>query len=254
MDVCPTGAIADYKLEPSACIGCGLCLQVCRSNAIKNIDMPTREFRGDWLVLKSFEPITSKELIYWCIKRGIIGVTSDRPSDTLDKNIDQANELLSSKNKKLIFKFETEINIGKRRLLTNRIDRGGSTQYKMDISQQYAGQFELSMDSNACNSCFACTRVCEQGALRIENLNTNTLHSQFVIENDLCNGCNRCVAICSRQAIEVTKAITPVMKPKSITRLFDMQCITCGTMVTVLSSNKETCFICEGNRAEKMLE
>lgn len=101
-----------------------------------------------------------------------------------------------------------------------------------------------SLDSNRCNACHACMRLCPHEALVLEkNADKQTTH--YAIEPNHCTGCGICVDVCDQQAISVETL--QVSESKQLA-LSSKRCKACGTSFHFLKpeANAPTyCPICD---------
>jgi Pyruvate/2-oxoacid:ferredoxin oxidoreductase delta subunit len=100
-----------------------------------------------------------------------------------------------------------------------------------------------SLDTNHCNACDACIRLCPHQALQLEK-NLDKQVTAYVIEPDHCTGCGICVDVCDQQAINVQPM--QLSEPKQLA-LNHKRCKACGTNFHYLSKTATSptyCAIC----------
>lgn len=95
--------------------------------------------------------------------------------------------------------------------------------------------WRCSIDTDACDFCDACRKVCPTGALRLEKGEVK----QFIVDSECCNGCMLCVDVCDADAVSVSP--WKIVSLQAIACV-EKRCERCG--VGFLSSPVESGSIC----------
>ncbi|MGF1760269.1 4Fe-4S binding protein [Photobacterium sagamiensis] len=260
-NVCPTNAISNHRIDADKCISCGTCLLVCKSGAIKGVTMPVRDLRDSWLCVTPGMVLSSGELILWVKQKQIKGLLceGDNPEHvtSLQQLLERVNRALPKSCEPLTIKFEHQVSLNKRRLLT-RLGVVGAQSQKKEKSTNGSGQlaataleshtYEVLIDTEACNSCLTCTRVCKQGAL---SLTRSDEKASLVIDSSRCNNCKHCLAACLPQALTVNRG---EKSNTSTLKLYSLTCEHCLNSFYSQDQSQKQCFICTNARSDRMKE
>jgi Pyruvate/2-oxoacid:ferredoxin oxidoreductase delta subunit len=109
-----------------------------------------------------------------------------------------------------------------------------------------AGTWRVTIDADVCTDCSACTRICEEDALRRSE---GDLHVVYSLDLASCTGCRDCEVICAAKAVsllcdaEIGRGVIEIVSlPKG-------RCSGCGQTRAGLANRR--CSVC---RSTRMLE
>jgi ferredoxin len=110
--------------------------------------------------------------------------------------------------------------------------------------------YALTLDATRCYACHACFRLCQSGALRLED-NADDAASRdragsgetsYLLTPQLCVGCGLCQEVCDVDAIDV--AWNPSQRNESRWTLFRHQCTVCSLEYDSLAEHETVCWVC----------
>lgn len=79
--------------------------------------------------------------------------------------------------------------------------------------------FHIQLDKESCILCSACAKVCDEGAITIED-------NRFIIDEKRCTGCMNCQVVCFPKSIKVVEQIAKNSTPTHY-HYYDAQCDKC---------------------------
>lgn len=250
-DVCPTGAVTlneegMIEMDPQTCIGCGYCLFNCPTGAPEGIEPPQRHYRADRLVmpLTRVAPCT-EELLMWHSEYGIRFVEMKAESAagwfqaiaTLNVRLKRMQEPLWN----IVPPSRQTMNGSRRRWL--HLKNEGASAGNVPVGRRFRrarftqiSEYHVDLDKHRCVLCGACSRVCPEQAIRLDNL-------ALTLDPVKCTGCGNCEAVCFDGAISVS-ARENSESTLTVSRLEQAQCRVCGCIFPAWSAQDNECAVC----------
>lgn len=105
--------------------------------------------------------------------------------------------------------------------------------------------FHIKLDKESCILCSACAKVCDEGAIEIEN---NT----FTIDEKRCTGCMSCQVVCFPKSINVSEKVAKNNEPV-LYYYYDAQCEKCRLAFFAWQSDTSLCPICTQHKKQGWL-
>lgn len=97
-------------------------------------------------------------------------------------------------------------------------------------------EYHVDLDKHRCVLCGACSRVCPEQAIRLDNL-------ALTLDPVKCTGCGNCEAVCFDGAISVS-ARENSESTLTVSRLEQAQCRVCGCIFPAWSAQDNECAVC----------
>jgi NAD-dependent dihydropyrimidine dehydrogenase PreA subunit len=195
---------AGIELNDEQCIRCGRCLFACPVDAFSDLVPPRRHVREQCLVAPfTLLPPGMHELLLWHTQYHLRGVEislNEHPHWGIAiAALNLTLRKLEEPNWQIFPPQPAALNRGRRRLLTVHHDSESHVAVEVEpLSAAFPGfrMFTLSLDTDRCIACAACSRVCSPNALSLEE-------NLFRLTLQACHGCGACQAVCPVDAITV---------------------------------------------------
>ncbi|AEX54446.1 putative polyferredoxin [Rahnella aquatilis CIP 78.65 = ATCC 33071] len=248
-EVCPTGAVTFNKekmmvINPQACIGCGYCLFNCPTGAPEGISPAQRHYRGDRLVtpLSTIAPCP-EELLMWHSEYGIrfVEMTADSAAGwflavaTLNVRLKQMQEPLWN----IVPPSRQTFNGSRRRWL--HLKNEGASAGNVPVGRRsrrtrftQISEYHLDLDKGRCALCGACSRICPEQAICLDNL-------ALTLDPVKCTGCGNCEAVCFDGALFVRESNEGTL---TVYSLEQAQCRVCRHLFPAWSARDNECPVC----------
>ncbi len=240
---CPFDAIKPENgcmvLNADICTSCGNCQFVCPTAALENLSAPQRSFHGAALIAPfSIIPPTVEELLIWHTERGVRCVELDIETSPgwlvalarLNLRLKQLGEPCWT----VAQPEEKPVNTGRRSWLRiNKAD--ASTASVLPARGLNNSSFALSLEKSSCYLCSACSRICPQAAIEIND-------EAFTLHHSRCNGCKACTDVCLPHALTLTNYL------QSGTTRFSVKstgCTTCQQLFLTWPGGSNECPVCQ---------
>ncbi len=105
--------------------------------------------------------------------------------------------------------------------------------------------FHIQLDKESCILCSACAKVCDEGAITIED-------NRFIIDEKRCTGCMNCQVVCFPKSIKVVEQIAKNSTPTHY-HYYDAQCDKCRLAFFAWEPNATLCPICTQHQKQGWL-
>ncbi|MFU9074986.1 4Fe-4S binding protein [Proteus sp. LHD240705] len=251
--VCPVGAITfahlDVKIDNELCFQCGNCLFTCPVDAIENIAPHERTHQDNYLVVNHDEPLAStEELLVWHRQYQIRGMKIAQP--LVDKwlpvlaNLNLQLKTLQEPIWQLIITEPTDIDSGRRFMLfrqkldekplnKNQVRTGLNARKQLYPEDSW---FQIQLDKDSCILCSACAKVCDEGAIKLEN-------NIFMLDEKRCTGCMNCEVVCFPKSIHVNEQVAKNNEPTHY-HYYNAHCEKCRLAFLSWTPDVKLCPIC----------
>ncbi|MBU9977768.1 4Fe-4S binding protein [Proteus mirabilis] len=260
--VCPVDAITfsllNVEIDNERCFQCGNCLFTCPVDAIENISPHERSFQDNLLVINHDEPLASiEELLVWHRQYQIRGMKIAEP--LVDKWLPilaQLNLQLKTLQEpvwQLVLVEPEPVDSGRRFMLfRQKLDEKplnkGHVKTGLNARKQLYPQdswFHIQLDKESCILCSACAKVCDEGAITIED-------NCFTIDEKRCTGCMNCQVVCFPKSIKVVEQVAKNSTPTHY-HYYDAQCDKCRLAFFAWEPNATLCPICTQHQKQGWL-
>lgn len=246
---CQTGAISLAARQPvldvEKCLGCGDCLFACPADAIDSLSPIERKYQDNTLSGKGNRFVPSvNELLMWHALRGIRRVSLDRGNTAWQAAVVALNCVLARIGEpiwQIVHPDGEQVDHSRRRWLGRPFNQDQSSG-RMPAGQRAVraafpaiSWFQVSVDTEGCTLCGACSRLCPEQAVTL----TGT-HLQ--IDAARCTGCLACEGVCFPRAIHIkpwAASAHPRLLPVTA-----CQCRDCRTAFVSFSADETRCPLC----------
>ncbi len=110
------------------------------------------------------------------------------------------------------------------------------------------GTWRVTIDAGDCTDCAACTRICDESALRRSDRGSFVA---YTLDTALCTGCGDCETVCAATALSVRQETEPEPGVVEIVRLRKEECARCGQRQAGMVDG--VCPVCRLTESLKML-